>query len=230
MKIRVEFDMNNKIVLTNSAILTAIWDETQKDNLELIKPFVEFLIGENYKVGDKINNSYIISKMEEKFSFTKFPETILIKVYGRLKDVVERKNREYYLKKDISEMCEKFKERQIKLEEESEKVINALKEYLKKANAKFRNIDNQETTILFTIFLEKTGFVTLENIKEYENRENYKKDQNNFYIAKFIIDEFENDTIISKYIEKIISGFMLSNAIYMQVESNNTETLKKNYD
>ena len=53
--------MNNKKVLTNSAILTAIWDETKKDNLELIKPFVEFLIGENYKEGDKIDNNYIIN-------------------------------------------------------------------------------------------------------------------------------------------------------------------------
>lgn len=219
--------MNNKIVLTNSAILTAIWDETQKDNLELIKPFVEFLIGENYKVGEKIDNDSIIKQMDEKFLFTKFPETILIKVYGRLKNTIERRNREYYLKKDISTMCEKFKERQIRLEEESEKVINALEEYLKKVNPRFKNIDNQETTLLFTMFLEKMGFISIENIKKYENKEIYKKDQNNFYIAKFIINEFENETITSKYIERIISGFMLANAIYMQVESNNSETLKK---
>ena len=50
--------MSNKNVLTNSAILTAIWDETKKDNLELIKPFVEFLVGENYKAGDEIDNNY----------------------------------------------------------------------------------------------------------------------------------------------------------------------------
>lgn len=219
--------MNNKVVLTNSAILTAIWDETQKDNLELIKPFVEFLIGENYKVGEKIDNNIIIKQMDEKFLFSKFPETILIKVYGRLKNTIERKNREYYLKKDISIMCEKFKERQIRLEDESEKVINALEEYLKKVNSRFKNIDNQETTLLFTMFLEKMGFISIENIKKYENKEIYKKDQNNFYIAKFIINEFENETITSKYIERIISGFMLANAIYMQVESNNSETLKK---
>lgn len=219
--------MDNKNVLTNSAILTAIWDETQKDNLELIKPFVEFLIGENYKLGDKIDNNNIIKQMDEKFSFVKFPETILIKVYGRLKHIVERKSGEYYLKKDISNTCKKFKERQTKLQEESEKVINSLENYLKEVNTKFKNIDSQETTILFTIFLEKMGFISLENIKEYENKENYKKDQNNFYIAKFIINEFENETIISKYIEKIISGFMLANAIYMQVESDNKETLKK---
>lgn len=219
--------MDNKNVLTNSAILTAIWDETQKDNLELIKPFVEFLIGENYKLGDKIDNNNIIKQMDEKFSFVKFPETILIKVYGRLKHIVERKSGEYYLKKDISNTCRKFKERQTKLQEESEKVINSLENYLKEVNTKFKNIDSQETTILFTIFLEKMGFISLENIKEYENKENYKKDQNNFYIAKFIINEFENETIISKYIEKIISGFMLANAIYMQVESDNKETLKK---
>ena len=90
--------MDNKNVLTNSAILTAIWDETQKDNLELIKPFVEFLIGENYKLGDKIDNNNIIKQMDEKFSFVKFPETILIKVYGRLKHIVERKSGENRLK------------------------------------------------------------------------------------------------------------------------------------
>lgn len=219
--------MNKKNVLTNSAILTAIWDETKKDNLELIKPFVEFLIGENCIVGDKIDNSYIIKQMEEKFSFVEFPETILTKVYGRLKGVVEKKDKEYYLKKDISSACEKFKDRQLKLKEESEKVIIALKEYLKKANTRLKNIDNQGVMALLTIFLEKTGFVTIENVREFETKENYKKDQNNFYIAKFIIEEFEKETVISKYIEKIISGFMLANAIYMQIESSNTETLKK---
>ena len=219
--------MENKNVLTNSAILTAIWDETQKDNLELIKPFVEYLIGENYKIGDKIDNKKVIRQMDEKFSFSKFPETILIKVYVRLKNVVERKNGEYYLKKDISTNCQKFKERQIKLQEESSKVIDALKSYLMEINPKYKNIDSHETTILFTMFLEKMGFLTIDNIKELENKENYKKDQNNFYIAKFIINEFENETIISEYIEKIISGFMLANAIYMQVDSDTKESLKK---
>lgn len=227
MKIKMRYNMDNRNMLTNGAILTAIWDETQKDNLELIKPFVEFLIGENYQLGEKIDNNKIIKQMDEKFSFAKFPETVLIKVYGRLKNIVERKNGEYYLKKDISKVCQKFKERQIRLQEESEKVIEALKVYLKDINSKFKNIDNQETTILFTLFLEKMGFLTIENIKEYENKDNYKKDQNNFYIAKFIINEFENETTVSKYIEKIISGFMLANAIYMQVDSDNKETLKK---
>ena len=219
--------MNNKKVLTNSAILTAIWDETKKDNLELIKPFVEFLIGENYKEGDKIDNNYIIKQMDDKFSFVQFPEAILKKVYGRLKSIITRKDGVYYLKKDISINCQKFKERQLKLEEESEKVIESLKEYLQKINMKYKDINEQETISLFTIFLEKTGFVSIENVKEYETKENYKRDQNNFYIAKFIIEQFKQETVISKYIEKIISGFMLANAIYMQVETDNKETLKK---
>lgn len=101
----MRLDMNNKKVLTNSAILTAIWDETKKDNLELIKPFVEFLIGENYKEGDKIDNNYIIKQMDDKFSFVQFPEAILKKVYGRLKSIITRKDGVYYLKKDISINC-----------------------------------------------------------------------------------------------------------------------------
>lgn len=219
--------MNNKNVLINSAILTAIWDETQKDNLELIKPFVEVLVGENYQKGDMIDNNYIIKQMDAKFSFMQFPEPILLKVYGRLKDVIERKEGNYYLKKDIASSCQKFNDRKIKLEEESEKVIIALKDFLKNINNRYKNINDQETVTLFTIFLEKTGFITIENIKELETTENYKKDQNNYYIAKFVIDEFEKETIISKYIEKIISGFMLANAIYMQIDNNNKETLRK---
>lgn len=219
--------MNNKKVLTNSAILTAIWDETKKDNLELIKPFVEFLIGESYREGEKIDNNYIIKQMDERFSFVQFPETILLKVYGRLKNIVVRKDNCYFLKKNISGVCQKFKERQIKLEEESGKVIESLIEYLKGVNSKYKDISEHETINMFTMFLEKTGYITIENVKEFETKENYKKDQNNFFIAKFIIEQFEKETVISKYIERIISGFMLANAIYMQVESDNKETLKK---
>ena len=49
--------MENTNVLIGTAMLTAIWDQTRKDNLELLKPFVTYLIGKNTNVEDKYKKS-----------------------------------------------------------------------------------------------------------------------------------------------------------------------------
>lgn len=218
--------MENSNALIGTAMLTAIWDQTHKDNLELLKPFITYLIGKSTNIQEEINIEKIIKGMDEEFGFPNIPKAVIVKIFNRMKKIIIRNEKKFYLIKDLSEETQKFDENKNQIQDESNKVINSLMEYLRKCNKNFKNITLEETKKLLNIFLEKNGFITIENIENLKNIGEYKTDQANYYIAKFILDENENDTRIFNSIYKIVCGFMLANTIYIQVENDNKASLK----
>lgn len=59
--------MENSNALIGTAMLTAIWDQTHKDNLELLKPFIVYLVGKNTSIQGEINIAKIINEMDKEF-------------------------------------------------------------------------------------------------------------------------------------------------------------------
>ncbi len=218
--------MKNSNALIGTAMLTAIWDQTHKDNLELLKPFITYLVGKNASIQDEINITKIINEMDEEFGFPNIPKAVIEKIFNRMKKIIIRNDKKYYLIKDLSEEVKKFDENKNQIQDESDKVINNLMEYLKSSNKNFNKITIEETKKLLYIFFEKNGFITLENIESLKNIGEYKTDQANYYIAKFILDENKNNTRVFNSIYKIVCGFMLANTIYIQVENDNKASLK----
>lgn len=218
--------MENSNTLIGTAMLTAIWDQTHKDNLELLKPFIIYLIGKSTNIQDEINISQIIKEMDEEFGFPNIPKAVIIKIFNRMKKILLRKNKKFYLIKDLSKEVKEFVENKNQIRYESDKVINNLMEYLKKCHNNFEKITMDETKKLLNVFLEKNGFITIENIENLKNVGEYKTDQANYYIAKFILNENEKNTRIFEGIYKIVCGFMLANTIYIQVENDNKASLK----
>lgn len=218
--------MENSNALIGTAMLTAIWDQTHKDNLELLKPFIIYLVGKNNNIQDEIDITKIIQEMDKEFGFPNIPKAVIIKIFNRMKKMIIKKDKKFYLIKDLSEEVQKFDENKNQIQDESDKVINNLMEYLKECNKNFNKITIEETKKLLNIFLEKNGFITIDNIENLKNVGEYKTDQANYYIAKFIIEENENDTRIFNSIYKIVCGFMLANTIYIQVENDNKASLK----
>ena len=204
--------MENSNALIGTAMLTAIWDRTHKDNLELLKPFIVYLVGKNTSIQGEINIAKIINEIE--------------KIFNRMKKTVIRNDKRYYLIKDLSEEVKKFDENKSQIQDESDKVVDNLTEYLKASNKNFNKITIEETKKLLNIFFEKNGFTTIENLENLKNIGEYKTDQTNYYIAKFILDENENNTRVFNSIYKIVCGFMLANTIYIQVENDNKASLK----
>lgn len=218
--------MENTNALIGTAMLTAIWDQTHKDNLELLKPFIIYLIGKNTNVQDEINITQIIKKMDEEFGFPNIPKAVIIKIFNRMKKIVLRRDKKYFLIKDLGEETKEFDSNKIQISEESDNVVTKLMEYLKECHKNFENITIEETKQLLNIFLERNGFVALENIENLKSVGEYKTDQANYYIAKFILNENEKNTNVFNGIYKIVCGFMLANTIYIQVENDNKASLK----
>lgn len=160
------------------------------------------------------------------FGFPNIPKAVIEKIFNRMKKTVIRNDKRYYLIKDLSEEVKKFDENKSQIQDESDKVVDNLTEYLKASNKNFNKITIEETKKLLYMFFEKNGFTTIENLENLKNIGEYKTDQTNYYIAKFILDENENNTRVFNSIYKIVCGFMLANTIYIQVENDNKASLK----
>ena len=160
------------------------------------------------------------------FGFSNIPKAVIEKIFNRMKKTVIRNDKRYYLIKDLSEEVKKFDENKSQIQDESDKVVDNLTEYLKASNKNFNKITIEETKKLLYMFFEKNGFTTIENLENLKNIGEYKTDQTNYYIAKFILDENENNTRVFNSIYKIVCGFMLANTIYIQVENDNKASLK----
>ena len=160
------------------------------------------------------------------FGFPNIPKEKIEKIFNKMKKTVIRNDKRYYLIKDLSEEVKKFDENKSQIQDESDKVVDNLTEYLKASNKNFNKITIEETKKLLYMFFEKNGFTTIENLENLKNIGEYKTDQTNYYIAKFILDENENNTRVFNSIYKIVCGFMLANTIYIQVENDNKASLK----
>ena len=95
--------MKNDSALISTSILTVIWDETHKDNIELITPFIKYLIYKNYKIDEIIDREKIINSLKNEFSFNDFPHAILEVILKRMarNHFLIRQDNEFILKKEL---------------------------------------------------------------------------------------------------------------------------------
>ena len=97
--------MKNDSALISTSILTAIWEETRKDNIELITPFIKYLIYKDYKIGEVISREQIIDNLKTEFSFNDFPHAVLEVILKRMarNHILVRNNNEFILNVELKE-------------------------------------------------------------------------------------------------------------------------------
>ena len=218
--------MKNDNALISTAVLTAIWDNSHKDNIELVIPFVSNIIFNKFKVNDLIDEEYIIRQLKEKFCFNKFPHAVLKIVLNRMKrrNILKLDNKKFILTKDLKDEAKEFEDRLNIAKLETSKVISAITKYLKKElNG---DIVESDAEIYFGNFISSYGYNAYENINFVKKIER-KSDVTNYLIGEFICRENEKNSDIFKLILRIIEGYMIANAIYLQIENDNKASLRK---
>lgn len=218
--------MKNDNALISTAVLTAIWDNSHKDNIELVIPFVSNIIFNKFKVNDLIDEEYIIRQLKEKFCFNKFPHAVLKIVLNRMKrrNILKLDNKKFILIKDLKDEAKEFEDRLNIAKLETSKVISAITKYLKKElNG---DIVESDAEIYFGNFISSYGYNAYENINFVKKIER-KSDVTNYLIGEFICRENEKNSDIFKLILRIIEGYMIANAIYLQIENDNKASLRK---
>lgn len=218
--------LKNDNALISTAVLTAIWDESHKDNIELIKPFVLEIINKKYSVGQELEETFIIKQMKKEYCFNRFPLAVLKIVLTRLKKnkILRAENKKFILNKDISEESNIFNNKRIVAKNEVDKTIDEVIIFLNEQTGK--KTSRKDAEKYFSDFISTYGYNTYENINSTKGISR-KKDYTNYLIGEFICNEEKNDTDTFKNVLKIIEGHMIANAIYLQIENDNNASLKK---
>ena len=198
--------MNNDSALISTSILTAIWDETHKDNIELITPFIKYIIYKNYKINEQTDREQIIEELKNEFSFNNFPHAIL----------------EVILKKDLKDDYNLFSNRLGQAKQNMSTVIDSIYDYLKD---EIQGITKEETKIALSNFIDSYGYNTYNNILSIKTI-NPKSDYINYCIGEYIYKISKDNVELFNEILKIFEGYMIANVIYMQIENDNNSTLK----
>ena len=214
-------DVNKTLIST--AMLTAIFEKTKKSNIDLIAPFVLFIISKN-EYG--VTEEKIITQMEDEFSFLDFPRAVLKKIINKLKKEkkIELKNKKYLLLGNAKKEIDLFNDRHLNASRETKELIDALWNYLKNYTTIKTNYNNVK--IAFGAFLDKNGYIIYNNFNP-QNLKVKNNDRLQFFIAKFIENQYNNQTKEFKLLINIIEGLLLANVIYLQVTPDNTTNLNK---
>ena len=209
--------MDNQNALISTAMLAAIWEQEQKDTLELILPFVIYSIGKEISVGNRVEISPIAKYLSDEFGFYDIPHSVLKKAFKRLskKDILERQNREYFLKIDLSKKCIDIDRRLQQAQNDTNEVIRLLTEYMNKQKNRILQKDFSEGEVRnhFIKFLENKGYFVYEKIEKL-NEISASENIIFYHIAQFIISEYEKKSSVFSYIENVIKGLLLSHVIY----------------
>ncbi|MGN1371798.1 MAG: hypothetical protein ACI4XM_05955 [Candidatus Coprovivens sp.] len=216
--------MNNDSALISTSILTAIWDETHKDNIELITPFIKYIIYKNYKINEQTDREQIIEELKNEFSFNNFPHAILEVILKRMtrKHILMRDNNEFILKKDLKDDYNLFSNRLGQAKQNMSTVIDSIYNHLKD---EIQGITKEETKNALSNFIDSYGYNTYNNILSIKAI-NPKSDYINYCIGEYIYKISKDNVELFNEILKIFEGYMIANVIYMQIENDNNSTLK----
>ncbi len=221
---KVGLNMNNKNVLLCTAMLTTIWEKHHKDNIDMVSPFVIYILSELYSndMTTPIDQLKVLEYLDKDYGFSNFPVAVLIKIFNRLTkdDKLKKEDGKYYLKANLENERKTFESNKINSQKLVDDFLKGLSAYLKENCKSCKSITVEQCNNYFINFLEKNGYgITKDrtNIKFVLKTEDNPTD---YYIAKYISELSENgDKAINMAITKIIDGLYISKVIYFDYEA-----------
>lgn len=200
--------MENPSALVTVAMLTTYLSKEHKDYLDIITPFVLKTFPKN--IGEKIDLEHITSILRSDFGFEDFPMNVLKKILERCskrQGYLKKENKEYYLKRTYD--YKTFDKNQNEIRKSIDEVINSLYSYF---NKNIKRLSKENVTNIFIDFMEYYGYSVMNNFDRLKGLT--KNEKNNYHVARFIINEYENDTNVFNSLLEIIKGFYVYKAIY----------------
>ena len=210
----VLLDMENTNALITVAMLAAIYENQQKDYLDIIKPFVCNLLPAR---NEYIDFFHIKQHMESEYGFVNMP-------IGVIENIVD------HLCRDETGLCSKQKSRyfmcgvydnsdflakRLSIKSACADVSSALKEYLNSERA--LNVDEARCTSELLKFLDCCGHRVLKNT---ESMRSLPVDERmGRYIACFIQNEKKKSSTIYDHVIELARGYMVYRCIYFFSES-----------
>lgn len=215
--------MKNNDSFITQAMLASYLSVEEKDYLTLIKPFLLNCLP--VELGIKIEIEDIQESLNKEYNLDilcNVVEKLLQKCCKQKNGAyVKKENGSYYLNKVFDST--KFEENKQKIKKSLNDVITELQKYLteeKKLSGITQDVVNKNLSIFFDTY----------NYAIYENTERANgitigdsSTKSNYYIAQFILREYNKNSVLFDYIMEIIKGTLVAKSIYyFMYEDNNT--------
>jgi hypothetical protein len=212
MSNEVLIDMDNPSALVTVAMLSSLLNKEKREYLDIITPFVLNLLPK--KKDEKVNRLIVLDNLKLEYGFEDMPSHVLTSILSRLANrnqgILLKKDHEYFVKKVFDST--KFDENRLKMKELIENVLESLMVYFHTYTS-YKNISKEETQKRFIMFLSYYGYSVIKDISFLKSI-TIHTDQNNYFVARFILEEYKNDTAVFYKLLEIIKGFLVYKSIY----------------
>lgn len=226
-KCRLELDLMNRNTIISMAMANAIWEKERKDLLALIRPFVLYVISLDTHYGSCIDIGRVCSLMETEFGYKFFHPAVVKKVLDReIREgkksggkIITRKDNQYFLSGSLDTQVEPFARKRSECKSHIHQVVSALEAYLNQntTNPKV-NYTSEETERALLQFVNTQGVSLISSVDNLHQIPS-KKNELEFLIARFILNEYHSKSILADYINEIANGYFVTTAVFLQIEN-----------
>lgn len=218
--------MKNNDTFITQAMLASYLSVEEKDYLSLIIPFMLNCLPVEKET--KIEVDEIQKALNDKYNLDILYNVVqkLLQKCCKQKNgsYVKRANGFYWLNKTYDST--KFDANRQKIKKSLDDVITNLQNYL--INEKSLNgITSEKAQKYLSIFLDTYNYTIYENTECANSITiNDKNAKTNYYVAQFILNEYNKESVLFTYIMEIIKGTLVAKSIYFFMYENNN-TIKK---
>jgi len=207
--------MRNHHALPTVALLSSYLEKERKDYLHLLSPFVQCCLPTT--VNEEIDIQKITQNMRSRFGFEDIPTRVVELLLNRLSrpsrgsvQFLKREKRKYYLKKPFD--CSTFNKERSLMREKINSVLESLGIFLGE-NYLNKKVSIDEARDFFMHFFEAYGWIIAKD-KEQLRTVTSDDGRHNFFVARFILEQYDKQTVIAEYITEIAKGFLVYRALY----------------
>ena len=215
--------MKNQEYIVSTAMLAAYLGKSSTDCLDLMKPFILYLLP---KEGSRIDQSDISIKLKERFGFNNVPENVVAKILNRINkkdDYIRKEAGNYYVTKNFDKAA--FEQNRRLITTKIEDISRELAVFLKEKHFNLF-VTNEIAKEYIQVFLESYNYIYNEIEKYKEITVSSSDAKSNFWVARFLLDAYEKESVVFDDFLEIVKGSLASRAITFWAEEK-TEHSKK---
>lgn len=223
--------MNKSTSLSSIALLSLLWERENRDYLDVLCQFI--LKSLPKRADEVIDLDVLVKLMRSKYGFSDIPRHVIEKGIVRLGKkrgsrpcYIRRVNRQYVTIEifDSHDFDMKYSEMNRHISE----VLDSLRCFLKDKYMQ-KDVDSEIAADMLFGFFESYG-LTVINDSDKLRAITTANGETNFFIARFILDSIDRNTVVSERLLEITKGFLISKAVYYystEVKSSVSSKLKK---
>ena len=204
--------IESKESIITPALLTAFLEKENKDILNILLPFVLYLLPQSKD--ELIDIDSIVLELENRFGFKNIPSNVVCKLLERAKKqekYVYKKNKNYYVDKLYNRSD--FNNKKTSISEKIEKVMKSLCEFLKEEGYD-KDVTQEQAQEYLLTFLNYYNYTLYDNVERIRTvTVSTNEERSNFWIARYVLKEYEQDSCNYEYILDLIKGILVAKAI-----------------